>query len=422
MEPRHLLPLTRRLEAAARGEPQRVVCAAPPRHAKTETLLHFPGFALARRPELTISYSTYGSRLARSGSIKARGIAERVGVSLASNTINEWRTTDGGGFLAGGVGGPLTGYGVNVAIIDDPIKNRLEAESATYRSRLEDWYNDVLYTRVEPGGSIFLFMTRWTEDDLAAFLVKQGFESIHFPAITTADDGAEVPLWPERWPIEELQAKRAGTHAYTWESLYQGNPRPRGSRVFNDATTYAAPLASYRTAFGADLSYTAKTKSDWSVAVKMRVSGDVFHVVDVQRVQASAPDVKRRWAALHASEPRARWRWYAAGTEIGSADFFREEPNAVPVVAMAPRGDKFTRALAYAAAWNAGRVQVPQSALWLDDFLAEHASFTGSGDRHDDIIDAAVAAFDELDASPSFGLSAEPKRSDRPSAFDAIGL
>ena len=194
MAPTHLAPLLRRFELAAEGIPQRVCCSAPPRHAKTESVLHVPAFVLRRHPEKTISYSTYGDRLSRKGSRKARAIVRRLGIETTS-TINEWRTEDGGGVLAGGVGGPLTGYGIDIAIIDDPVKNRVEAESATYRARLSDWKNDVLTTRIEPGGSIFAFMTRWHPDDLIGELVSEGYEYINLPAL----DADERPLWPERW-------------------------------------------------------------------------------------------------------------------------------------------------------------------------------------------------------------------------------
>ena len=172
MAPTHLAPLLRRFELAVDGVPQRVCCSAPPRHAKSESVFHVPAFMLRRHPEKTLSYSTYGERLSRKGSRKARAICTAAGLHVEGN-VNEWRTPEGGGLLAGGVGGPLTGFGVDLAIVDDPTKNRLEAESAIYRDRLVDWYRDVLMSRIEPGGSVFVFATRWHPDDLIGQLIAE---------------------------------------------------------------------------------------------------------------------------------------------------------------------------------------------------------------------------------------------------------
>lgn len=394
MAPTHLAPLLRRFELAVEGIPQRVCCSAPPRHAKSESVFHVPAFALRRRPEMTLSYSTYGDRLSRKGSRKSRALVERVGVPTEGN-INEWRTAEGGGLLAGGVGGPLTGFGVDLAIIDDPTKNRVEAESETYRARLSDWYHDVLQTRIEPNGSVFVFATRWHTDDLIGELISEGFENINLPAIS--DDGA--PLWPERWPLSAMETRRAEVGEYTWASLYQGQPRARGGRVFGDVHTYETLPEVYRGASGLDVSYSAKTSSDYTVRVRMLRALDTYFVVDMQRWQlhptASAP----RLAAMAQQHPSERWRWYLSGTEQGSAGFLRAS---VPrLVALPAVGDKFVRSMKYAAAWNAGKVLLPAKAPWLDAFVSEHAGFTGVGDTHDDIIDAACSAFDELSGSAS---------------------
>lgn len=414
--PSHLAPLLERFEAAVRGERQRVCCSAPPRHAKTESVLHVPAFALRRHPELVLAYTTYADRLARSKSRRARSIAEAAGVTLAqTRAVNEWRTAQGGGVLAGGVGGPLTGHGVNLMVVDDPIKNRVEAESGVYREKLLDWFRDVATTRVEPGGSIFVFMTRWHPDDLIGTLTAEGFEYLNLPAI----DDAGNALWPGRWPVEELDLRRREVGEYTWASLYQGQPRARGGRVFGDAHVYEARPTSYRSSFGLDLSYAAKVSSDYSVAVKMARAGGKFYVLDCVRRQVSAADWRAECARLGRAEPTASWRWYASGTEQGVATFFREQLTQLK--ALPPKGDKFVRAIEYAAAWNRGDVLVPRHAPWLDIFVAEHAGFTGVNDRRDDIIDAAVAAFDELSAGPVI-VDTELPEAPPPTGLRALAL
>lgn len=407
--PLHLIALVDAFERAARGVPQQVVCHAPPRHGKSETMIHALVWALWRNPHLRFSYSTYGASLSRKMSRKARQLAQRVGIEFASSKLDEWVTTAGGGCIFSGVDGPLTGSGVDIAIIDDPVKSRLEAESALKRDRVWDWFNDVLSTRIEGynpeqgqtgNGSMFVFMTRWHPDDLSGRLLKEGnWQSIHLPAL---NDNGEA-LWPARWPAEALLKRKARVGLYTWASLFQGEPRPRGGAVFTGVTTYDALPAVGRRAFGVDLAYSKKTSADYSVAVEMMATNigtkdksDVhYFVVSVVRKQCTAPEFKLVCGEMAGRAPGAQWRWYAFGTELGVADMMRP---AVNIKAIAAKGDKFVRSLKYAAAWNAGRVHLPLRAPWLDQFLSEHAGFTGNNDDHDDTVDAAVAAFDELES------------------------
>ena len=92
------------------------------------------------------------------------------------NTAEEWETRSGGGVRAVGVGAGITGYGAGLIIIDDPVKSRAEAESKTIRDKVSDWFNDDIYTRLEPDAPVILIQTRWHEDDLAGRLLKEAAE------------------------------------------------------------------------------------------------------------------------------------------------------------------------------------------------------------------------------------------------------
>src|SRR5690606_18685649 len=190
--------------------------------------------------------------LANSKSRTARRLAVDAGVSLADDakTVSEWRTPEGGGLLATGVGGPLTGQGITgLGIIDDPLKNRLEAESALMRDRIWEWFTDVSASRLDPGASAIVVATRWHSDDLSGRLIADGWEYVNLPAIN--DDGQA--LWPERYDLERLREIEKQVGAYTWASLYQGQPVPRGGAVFDGVTTYdALPEGPYRAAVGFD--------------------------------------------------------------------------------------------------------------------------------------------------------------------------
>jgi predicted phage terminase large subunit-like protein len=418
--PRHLGALVERLEAMVAGKPQRLVVHAPPRHGKTELLLHFIAWVLWRRPELQMAYCSYGADITRSKSRVAMGFVQRLGVQLATENVTEWLTPQRGGLRAKSVTEGLTGHAVNLGIIDDPVKGRLQAESSRMRDRLKDWAESEFLTRLEPGASAVCTMTRWHPDDLAGWLIREkGWEELRLPALTDGD----VALWPERWSPEALKTRRAEVGEYTWASLFQGVPRPRGGAVFGDPEAYEALPATYRIAIGLDFAYSKRTSSDWSVAVVMAECAGYFYVLDVLRAQQRAPEFSAALRPYRVRYPTARWRWYAAGTETGVADFLRpmlagageKRPDGsafspVPLEVLAPHGDKFTRAIPYAAAWNARKVLLPEDAAarWVDELVAEHSSFTGVNDAHDDIIDAAVAAFDVLATAPvSFGAPGE---------------
>lgn len=392
-QPTHLAELVVSLERAFTARGVRLVIHAPPQHTKTETILHGIAWGLWRDPRLRVSYSSYEAGITRRKSAGALRIARGV-VALERDAVTDWVTTSGGGLLARSVREGLTGSPVDVAIIDDPIKDRAQAESATYREHLREWFQSSLLTRLPPSSSVVVCATRWHPDDLSGWLVREhGYSYLRLPAV----DEAGAVLWPGRWSPESMAAQRQAVGEYTWASLYQGEPRPRGGSVFGDVATYRElPASGLRWGIGVDLAYSARTSADYSVAVVVALDGrGTCHVVDVVRVQTQAPAFLSRLAALQARHPTARLRWYASGTELGAAAFMR---SSLPQLeARAPRGDKFTRAQPVAAAWNAGRVLVPEDSdanPWLSAFVAELAGFTGVSDDHDDQVDALAAAFD----------------------------
>jgi predicted phage terminase large subunit-like protein len=411
--PDHLRPLVEALERAEHGDEARVLISLPPRHGKTELLLHTIAWWLKRRPEHTIGYVTYAAELARSKSRFARDYALRAGVVLREDSaaLHEWRTPKLGGLLATGIGGPLTGHGLELALVDDPHKNRAEAESKTFRDQIHEWFTSTLMTRIEPGGSVFVVHGRWHPDDLIGRLSKDaavGWESINLPAIAQAGDALGRPLgaalWPSRWPEEALARKRIEVGAYDWASLYDGSPRPRGGSVFRDVQFYNAPPAlGYRIAIGVDLAFTAKTSANSSVAIVLACDGRFFYVLDVIRRQVQANEFASTLKTLRVRFPWAPMRFYYAGAEKGVIDLMNELKSSLHLAGEPATADKFVRAQPVAAAWNGnpeerqqGTVLVPREAPWLDAFVSEIASFTGINDAADDQVDALAAAYDLL--------------------------
>lgn len=407
VKPLHLAPLLSELERIQRGEQVRIVCHTPPRGAKTETLLSAVSWWLDRHPDWEIAYCSYNATQARSKAVKARDWAKAMGVPVVRDTVVEWRTPQGGGCIARGVGEGITGQGVDVAIVDDPVKDRQEAESALKRQRCLDWFNEALFTRGNPSSaakpkprSIIVNMARWHPDDLAGTLVKQGWRYIKLPAL---DEGRS--FWPEMWTPSQLEEIRAQLGPYSFEALYQGSPRPRGGAVFGDPWVFTEAPVNYRAAIGLDLAYSESTASDWSVAVVMARLNGYFYVLDVVRSQQRAPEFVSTVRQLGQRYPTARMRWYGSAIETkGLGPFIR--PSLPKLEALTTTSDKFIRAQPYAAAWNAGKVLLPDGgAPWLNQFVDEHVNFTGVADLHDDVVDAAAAAYDALAVTPDSGLT-----------------
>lgn len=250
--PRHIKLLAEKLEAVERGDIKRLMVFMQPRGGKSLMVTQlFPCWCLGRHPEWDIAQAGYGAPIALEHSRKARDLfvseateqtfpgvhhapateGQRA-IAVARQAAHEWGTTFGGQYYAVGVGGGLTGRGADLAIIDDPVKDREEAESPVIRQRVIDWYKSVLYTRLSPNGAIVLVMTRWHPNDLAGWILAQGDEHwdvLELPAID-ADNNA---MWPERFPIERLEQIRATIGQREFAALYQQQPVVRGGNIFD---------------------------------------------------------------------------------------------------------------------------------------------------------------------------------------------
>lgn len=417
LAPLHLKGYVNILERAPHGN-LRIVLAAPPQHAKSETTIHAFAWWLKKFPQLRYAYATYsGPRSQRVGR-RALRIAKSADVALDAGNMHLWTTPADGQVLWTSVRGGMTGEPVDgVLVIDDPIKDRKEAESPTIRESLKDWYHGVVEARIHPGASVIVMATRWHADDLSGYLVReQGFDYINFKAIADDANRPEFDerqvgeaLWPWKHPLETLIPKREG-NPWNFASLYQGEPQPRGSALFKQPTYWdKLPEHGFKVSYGLDLSYTERTHADFSVCVELwvvpprRISRDqkfepadwLVYVVDVQRKQVEAPAFTLTLKAKQAHR-RAKMFFYASGTEVGAASFIKSK--GVPIVVMDTGGrDKFTRAQVTAEMWNRGRILVPSDSEaypWVDVFVDEVCSFSGVKDPIDDEVDALVSGVD----------------------------
>lgn len=223
------------LEAVERGEIKRLIIEMPPRHGKTMLASqYFPAWYLGRNPENQIIAATYNQDLANDfgRAVRNQLIDEQFryifGASAANDSasVSKVSTDKGGVYNAVGVGGALTGRGAHLLLIDDPVKSREAADSELIRRKQQEWYKAVAYTRLMPGGAIIIIQTRWHEDDLAGYVLREhaheGWVELKLPAI---DDTGQA-LWPSHYPVERLQAIKSTIGIREWSSLYQQEPAP----------------------------------------------------------------------------------------------------------------------------------------------------------------------------------------------------
>lgn len=247
--PKHLKYLSKNLTKVETGMLDRLILAMPPRHGKTLlTSVLFVAWYLGKNPSDQVIYVTYGQdpasivgRQVRNilASPKHQTVFPACRISDDSSAAHAFTTTAGGGYLAAGRGGPLTGHGADLLLVDDPFKDATEANSDQVRDNLKEWYGKVAYTRLSPKGAVIVIHTRWHVDDLIGWLLREHseecWEVVNFPAIAESDDDWRKEgeaLWPERFPIEKLRQIQENA-ADGFPSLYQQRPTLHGGYRFN---------------------------------------------------------------------------------------------------------------------------------------------------------------------------------------------
>jgi predicted phage terminase large subunit-like protein len=240
--PHHSL-IAEKLEAVERGEIKRLMITMPPRHGKSELASRrFPAWFVGRNPDKQIIAASYNSDLANDFGREVRNIVHspefgalfETRLAQDSKAANRWHTEQGGMYVAAGVGTAITGRGADVLLIDDPFKDREEADSELRRQRVWDWYTSTAYTRLMPGGAVVVINTRWHDDDLSGRLLAEQddggdkWELLSLPAISPQGE----PLWPAWYPLERLEQIRSVLPARDWNALYQQNPIPDDGDYF----------------------------------------------------------------------------------------------------------------------------------------------------------------------------------------------
>lgn len=435
MHGRHLSLLYRELEEVekyirteGREGNGRLIISIPPRHSKSSSSsVIFPTWLLGRNPTKKVMVGTYGASLSEKHSKKARDIMRskqygrifgaesnlknKVILDPESGQLEDWSIKDWkGGYTAIGVGGAATGKGAHCLIIDDPHKDREEADSELMRRKVWDWYTGVARTRLQKGGAIIIIMTRWHEDDLAGRLLESdsGFREFNLPAIAVEDGDAigrkiGVPLWPEMFDLPTLLDIKRDVGNRDWNALYQQDPSGGGDgmikREWFRYGTFPEKDDVVKAIQVWDTSYTEKTENDPSVCLTGLLLRDgSFFVADVWRGYLNTPQLKVKVAQKYMQWSEifriATVYIESQGSGLYLLQALRSEMAHIPTAACNTDKEygksKVGRWSPVSVYMENGQIIFKKDAPWLADFEGELLKFPRG--KHDDQVDALTYA------------------------------
>lgn len=401
---------------------QNLIVELPPRSGKTLSISEmFPGWLKGRRADTDIILASYGASLAEMASRRARDYvnsAEYKAVfpdTLPDDNLQkagEWGVVGPNGekshMVAVGLGGALTGKGMNLMILDDPIKNRIEAENATIRQQAWDAYTNDLLSRFNTSFRAAQIITaqRYHPDDLIGRVLASSqakkWHRLRLPAIAEENDplGREIGevLWPERYTLEAL-LEIEERDSYSFASQYQQRPIPRGETMF-DATkiiTVAEPPPLTGVVRFWDIAVTTKKRNDYTVGLKLGITAnEEIIILDVWRGKVRAPDMLDLITRI-AHQDGQHVAQVLEGEKAGimQLDYLLNEPKlrGFTLVTQPIQGDKLTRASGIATRVQYERVAMVKG-IWNDAFISEIAVYPAS--NHDDQVDALSGAYKYL--------------------------
>lgn len=429
-----------------------LIVEMPPQHGKTTMVSQlFPAWLLGKRPDSRVILTAYISDLAQENSRAVRNIVtgekfkaifgnrsavdEAVEISEDATAVARWSLAEPhrGGVTAAGAGGGITGKPAELIIIDDPFKNREEAESPTERKKKLKWMTSSVLSRMRKGTAIILIHTRWNREDLIGEMLKamvtdiraKQWKVLSLPAYpleieeyATSETeqkaslleglfkplqdplgrlpGSKEPLWEAEFPARVLESTRATLEASgeltDWYALYLQQPRP-AEGVFFAAADFQiierAPEGLQWVRY-VDLAISERRAADFNttVAVALDLEGNLI-LRDMIRVKG-LDEFLARLKSLMVSDLEKGTIW---GIETVSfqALVFQEllrdkKLAAVAILEDKPEADKVTRARPLQTRAKAGKLKLVRGA-WNQVFLIEALDFPNGA--HDDQIDTA---------------------------------
>jgi predicted phage terminase large subunit-like protein len=430
--PHHRL-IINRLVRVSRGEFNRLAIFMPPGSAKsTYGSILFPAWYLGQHPTHSILAASHTTELAEKWGrrvrnlLNERGPVLKLSVSEDNAAAGRWSVKQGGEYYSAGVGVGIAGFRADLAIIDDPVRSREDADSALVRERTWDWFKSDLSTRLKPGGRIVLIQTRWNEDDLAGRVLeemKKGgdrWEVLSLPAEAEEDDPLDRQpgefLWDDSYGYGEfLRHEKRTQPARNWSALYQQRPATEGGDYFKAEwlrpyTIHPDPqtLAVYG---GSDYAVTSDG-GDYTVHIVVGVDADSrVYLLDLWRGQAASDRWIREWCRLVREWKPLDWAEETGQISSGLGPFIEQEARRsrayVNREQFPTRADKQVRAQSIRGRMSMDGLYVPTSAPWYADFRAELLSFPAG--KHDDQVDALGLVGQLLDVMIEGRLPPKPE-------------
>lgn len=415
----HIAHLIGHLADVTAGRCRRLVVNMPAQHGKSQLLaIRYPLWRLAADPRLRVAVTAYGQRLANKFSRAARRIARESGFAFGDvEMADEWEAAAGGSFLARGMGAGITGNPVDLLVVDDPYKDARQANSATYREAVWEWWTDALEKRLSKDAAVVVLHTRWHTDDLTGRLLAGdpgGWRHVRLTALAEPGDplgrAEGEPLCPALHPREQLEGQRRA-NPRSFMGMGQQTPVDKVGGFFvgleRVRVLAARPGGPFRRQVRFwDLAATeaqAAADPDYAVGLLLAEADDRRLVVlDVARDRLGPKAVRRliRQTAERdgsAVEVLVEREGGASGKMVADA-IVTEDLAGFRARAVVPDGSKAERAEPWASQVEAGNVAVVRAA-WNDPFFAEHRAFPIG--THDDIVDAASGAFRAIARRPA---------------------
>jgi predicted phage terminase large subunit-like protein len=415
---RHHARMAAAFEEVANGTCKRLIINMPPRHTKSEFASYLlPAWFLGKFPGKKVIQTSHTAELAVGFGRKVRNLVDSevyksifpgVGLQADSKAAGRWATNAGGDYFAIGVGGAVTGKGADILIIDDPHSEQ-EATIAETNPEVYDktyeWYTSGPRQRLQPGGAIVIVMTRWSKKDLTGQVVKSALQRggeewkiIEFPAILPSGN----PLWPEFWPIEQLEALRHELPSGKWQAQYQQQPTSDVNAIIKrewwklweqeEAPYCDFVIQSWDTAFLKTQRSDYSACTTWGVFYQDDDNGTQqanIILLNSFKKRMEFPELKTK-----AMQEYKEWNPDALIVEAkasGTPLLFELRAMGIPVQEYTPSkgNDKIARLNAVADIFASGRVWVPNT-HWADELVEEVASFPSG--EHDDLVDSTSQA------------------------------
>jgi predicted phage terminase large subunit-like protein len=434
------------LQDVEEGLIKRLMIFMPPRNGKSMTGSEtFPSYFIGKDPERRVILGSYGVDLAKRFGRYNRQKIEEFGEELFGVTLSKENSgvvtwdIEGhrGGMISSGIGGSITGFGADLLMIDDPVKNRQEADSEAYQKFIwEEWQNTLL-TRVHAGGAIVIILTRWNEKDLAGRILAQEGELwtvVNLPAVAEKPDpkrkyclygvdNVEGPrdvdplrraegecLSPELgYDLPTMQAIEKSVGSRTWDSLYQQRPSVAAGTIFKREWFDLEKGKVHFYTIRPDIQARSMQQliQSWDMAFKSttesaRVAGQVWGKMGPDLYLIDAVVDKMTFTQSCSAVEMLTGKW-----PLARAKLIEDKANGTAVmdllssriggfIAIPAVDSKEGRANAASVAYEAGNIYLPHPSIcpWIMDWIEEHIKFPNG--EFLDQVDAGVHAVNRL--------------------------